>query len=217
MNGAHDLGGRMGFGRVTPEADEPVFHAPWEARMFAIALASGALDGWNLDEDRHACENRRPAEYLRLEYYQIWLEAFTKLLVEKGLASAAEIRDGRAAQPSPPSSRVLRPQAVLPSLLARGSYEREAQATSRFAIGDRARALNVHPKSHTRLARYLRGHVGEVIRVHGAHVFPDSNAHGKGEDPQWLYTLRFAARELWGREGRDLIHAEIWEPYLEPA
>ena len=81
------------------------------------------------------------------------------------------------------------------------------------------RARNMHPVGHTRLPRYLRGHAGEIVAVHGAHVFPDSHAHGKGEDPRWLYAVRFEARDLWGedRPAGDRVHADLWEPYLEPA
>ena len=77
----------------------------------------------------------------------------------------------------------------------------------------------MHPVTHTRLPRYLRGHVGEIALLHGTHVFPDTNAHGKGEEPQPLYTVRFRARDIWGeaRHPRDEVSADLWEPYLEPA
>jgi len=203
MNGAHDLGGMMGFGPVVAESDEPVFHASWEARLFALVVAAGEHGRWTLDEDRSACENRPPAEYLRLTYYEIWLAAFSKLLDEKRVFD------------SPPSpTQVLRPQHVAAALLARSEYVREAPAPQKFRVGDKIRARNVHPTGHTRLPRYLRGHAGEIVAVHGAHVFPDSNAHGKGEDPRWLYTVRFAAGDVWGNASRDTIHADLWEPYL---
>jgi nitrile hydratase len=86
-----------------------------------------------------------------------------------------------------------------------------------FAVGDRVRARNIHPTGHTRLPRYARGKTGEIAAVHGAHVFPDSSAHGRGDDPQWLYTVRFSACELWGKDSRDLVHIDLWEPYLESA
>ncbi len=203
MNGAHDMGGMMGFGPVLPEPNEPVFHAPWEARLFALVVATGEHGRWTLDEDRSACENRPPAEYLRLTYYEIWLAAFAKLLDEKGVSG------------SPPSpTQVLRPQNVAAAHLARSEYVREAPAPQKFRVGDKVRARNVHPTGHTRLPRYLRGHAGEIVAVHGAHVFPDSNAHGGGENPQWLYTVRFGAGEVWGNSSRDSIHADLWEPYL---
>jgi len=99
----------------------------------------------------------------------------------------------------------------------RGSYGRPAQAPARFKVGDRVRAKNIHPKTHTRLPRYARGHVGVVERLHGAHIFPDSVTTGKGEDPQWLYTVRFDAQELWGTDADSKlkISIEAFEPYLE--
>lgn len=203
MNGAHDLGGMTGFGPVVPEPNEPVFHAPWEARLFSLVLATGEHGRWTLDEDRSACENRPPAEYLRLSYYEIWLAAFSKLLAEKAMFDS---------QPSP--AQVLRPQNVAAALTAGGGYVRPAPGPQKFQVGDRVRTRNIHPVGHTRLPRYLRGHVGEIVHVHGAHVFPDANAHGKGEDPQWLYTVGFTAGEVWGNASRDRIHADLWEPYL---
>lgn len=217
MNGAHDLGGAMGHGPIRPEVDEPVFHAAWEARMYALAVAAGELGAWTLDEDRHACENRPPPDYLRMSYYEIWHAAFTKLLADKGLASGDEIAAGRALAAHPKPERILRPGDIPANLLARGSYARDTAKPAAFAIGAKVKTRNLHPEGHTRLPRYLRGRQGEIVALHGAHVFPDSNAHGRGEDPQWLYTLRFTAHEVWGRGSRDLIHADLWEPYLEPA
>jgi hypothetical protein len=58
-----------------------------------------------------------------------------------------------------------------------------------------------------------------VEHIHGAHVFPDSNANGAGEDPQWLYTVAFEGRELWGDDADSTVKISIdaFEPYLEPA
>jgi nitrile hydratase subunit beta len=105
------------------------------------------------------------------------------------------------------------------SVTKRGSYGRPAQAPARFKIGDRVRTKNIHPTTHTRLPRYARGHVGVVERLHGAHIFPDSIASGKGEDPQWLYTVRFDAQELWGAaaDPKLKVSIEAFEPYLEHA
>ena len=98
-------------------------------------------------------------------------------------------------------------------------YDRPAPAPAKFRVGDKVRARNMHPKTHTRLPRYVRGHVGEVVRIVGCHVFPDSNAVGAGEDPHWLYTVRFDGRELWGADSDPTVKVsvEAWEPYLEPA
>jgi nitrile hydratase len=217
MNGAHDLGGRMGFGPIERQADEPVFHAPWEARMFALSIALAQFNGWSMDEDRAACEDHTPGEYLRMSYFEIWYAAMARLLVQKRLISEQELRSGRATRPAMPSSRALRPDAVAQTELAAGSYLRDARRPARFKLAERVRARNIHPVGHTRLPRYLRGHAGEVVAVHGAFVFPDSNACGRGEDARWLYTVRFAASELWGGASKDAVHAELWEPYLEPA
>lgn len=207
MNGAHDLGGMMGFGKAVAEDNEPVFHAPWEARTFALVVATGQHGGWNLDQDRSACENRQPAEYLRFSYYEIWLAGFSKLLRETGMLADA-------AKPNP--ANVLRPGQIWDAIHERGEYVRPAPAPQKFHNGDKVRARNIHPQGHTRLPRYLRGHQGEIAAVHGAHVFPDSNAGGLGEDPRWLYTVRFKAADIWGKASRDIIHADLWEPYLEP-
>ena len=207
MNGAHDLGGMLGFGKVVAEANEPVFHALWEARVFSLVMATGQHDGWNLDQDRSACENRPPAEYLKFSYYEIWLSGFSKLLGETGLLADSA---------KPDAAHVLRPAQVWDMVHQRGGYVRPAAAAQKFESGDGVRTRNIHPDGHTRLPRYLRGHPGEIVAVHGAHVFPDSNAQGTGEDPQWLYTVRFKASDVWGIQSRDSIHADLWEPYLEP-
>ncbi|MCB1377607.1 MAG: nitrile hydratase subunit beta [Alphaproteobacteria bacterium] len=214
MNGAHDCGGMMGYGPVIHEADEPVFHHPWEARVFALMSAVGDVGGWTLDEDRSACESMSPARYAATGYYEHWLNGLDILLRRHGLAAAGEIDAGRADRPGRPLTPVAA-DAVWAAVTTRGSYRRPAPQAARFAVGDKVRARNIHPTGHTRLPRYLRGHTGEIASVHGAHVYPDSNAQGAGENPQWLYTVRFAATELWGRPSRDLVHADLWEPYLE--
>jgi nitrile hydratase len=220
MNGAQDLGGMMGFGPVAPEKDEPLFHAPWEERALAVTVACGALGAWTLDESRHARETIPPARYLSLSYYEIWTEALLKLLDRHGLVSAAEMRAGHALAPAPATRRPVPDAAAMAAILARGGpCDRPARAPARFALGDRVRTLNIHPATHTRLPRYARGKVGTIERVHGAHVFPDTNAHGLGENPQWLYTVVFDGRDLWGREADPTlcVSADCWEPYLEAA
>ncbi len=209
----------MGFGPIDPEPDEPVFHAEWERRAFALTLAMGSSGMWNIDMARHARESLHPACYLTSTYYQIWLAGVTRLVSEANLVTPEELATGRQREQPSPLPRVLR-AADVDRVMAKGARtSREAPAPARFRQGDRVRGRNMHPHGHTRLPRYLRGRQGEIIALHGAHVFPDSNARGAGEDPQWLYTVRFTAREVWGedRNARDTIHADLWEPYLEPA
>lgn len=219
MNGAQDLGGMMGFGSVEPEEDEPVFHAEWERRAFALTLAMGATGAWNLDASRHARESLEPARYLSSTYYQIWLEGLARLLRETKLVTPEELETGRQVAPPAPLKRVLAAGDVDRVMAAGAPTDREPPAAARFRVGDTVRARNMHPFGHTRLPRYVRGRAGEIARVNGAHVFPDSHAHGLGEDPQWLYTVRFTGRELWGddRNGADVVLADLWEPYLEQA
>ena len=91
MNGGQDLGGMHGLGPIDIEADEPVFHAEWERRVFALTLAMGARGEWNIDMSRHARENRDPVDYLSSSYYEIWLKGLEALLSERGLLDPEEL------------------------------------------------------------------------------------------------------------------------------
>ena len=218
MNGAQDMGGMMGFGPVLPEQDEPVFHAPWERRAFALTLAMSAPGGWNIDQSRAARESLNPAEYLAKSYYEIWIAGLEKLMAERGLVTSDEIDAGKSLHTPKVVPRVLMAERVPTVLASGGPTERVAAAPQRFQVGQHVRAHNVHPTGHTRLPRYVRGRVGTITHVHGAHVLPDSNAAGHGENPQWLYTVRFAARELWGEaaDPTGTVSVDAWESYLEP-
>jgi nitrile hydratase subunit beta len=217
MNGAQDMGGEHGFGPVEAESNEPVFHAEWERRAFALTLAMAMPGQWNIDASRFARENRDPAEYLSMTYYQIWFAGLQTMLEERGLAAADEIAAGHALHPAKPVARVLKPDDVKKVLHRGGPTERATDSKPAFKTGDKVRARNINPATHTRLPRYVRGHVGTIERVIGFHVFPDSNAHFKGESPQWLYCVRFDGRELWGADGDPTVKVSVdaWEPYLE--
>lgn len=218
MNGVHDMGGIDGFGTVEPEPDEPVFHAEWERRAFALTLAMARPGGWNIDMSRFARENRSPQDYLSKSYYEIWLAGLERLMAERGLVGPDEIAAGRPLHPRKEVT-VLTADAVAP-MLARGApSERPATSPARFAVGDLVRAKEMHPPTHTRLPRYVRGRRGVIELVHGAHVFPDSHAAGAGEQPQWLYTVCFDGRELWGADAdpASRISVDAWDSYLEPA
>jgi nitrile hydratase subunit beta len=217
MNGAHDMGGMHGFGAVEPEPDEPVFHADWERRAFALTLAMGFTGEWNLDASRFARERRPPVDYLSRTYYEIWLGGLEALLAERGLVSAAEVDAGRPLEPSRRVQRTLAAQDVERMLHRGGPTNREPERAGLFGVGDRVRARNLNPPTHTRLPRYVRGRVGTVALVHGPHVFPDVHAHDGAEDPQWLYTVRFSARELWGNDDAAAVSIDAFEPYLERA
>jgi len=219
MNGVHDMGGMHGFGAVEPEADEPVFHAPWEGRVFALAQAMFAWRKWNIDATRYEQEIIPPAEYLRMSYYERWLAYVTGLLVKRELVTPAEIESGRPAAGSPKATPPVTAETV-PQMLAQcKSVDRDVPVAARFKARQRVRARNINPTGHTRLPRYARGKLGTVERDHGVFVFPDTNAHFLGEKPQHLYSVRFAARELWGDAAapRDAVYVNLWDDHLEPA
>jgi nitrile hydratase beta subunit len=219
VNGVHDMGGMDGFGKVEPEPNEPVFHAEWEARVMAMNRAMGAAGAFNIDMSRFSREVLPPAVYLASSYYKKWFLGLEQMLLDRGLIDADEIAAGRALRPGKPLKRGKLTPADLDRVMTRGSFSRLAPAPARFRPGDRVRAKNIHPQTHTRLPRYVRGHVGVVERVHGCHVFPDTAATGAGENPQWLYTVRFDSRELWGPDADPTVRVSIdaFEPYLDPA
>jgi nitrile hydratase len=211
------MGGMMGFGPVQPEINEPVFHEDWERRVLGLTLAMDACGQWNIDILRHTRECFPAAIYWSVPYYDLRIEAHIKAMLARGLITEAEISAGHMQVPPKPVKAVLTPEKVGP-LLAKGSaYIRATEAKPLFKIGDRVKARNLHPEGHTRLPGYLRGKTGEVVRYHKAHVFPDAHAHGNGENPQHLYTLRFKARDVFGANTEDDLQADLFEPYLEAA
>jgi len=220
LNGIHDMGGMHGFGPVVAEEGEPVFHEPWEGRvlaMTALALAAGIANG---DAFRHAIERLDPVAYLSAGYYGRWLAALGRLLVEAGVVGADELRArvpglerawGPVGSASAPGGRSGENAGV--------GFARRVDHPTRFATGQAVVVRNVHPAGHTRLPGYVRGKRGVVARVHGAFVYPDTNAHGQGEQPQYVYGVGFSARELWGEaaEAPATVHVDLFEPHLEPA
>ena len=217
-----DLGGQSGHGPIAPEPEHERFHAAWEPRALALTLAMGATGSWNIDMSRAARETL--PDYARLSYYQIWLAALQRLLQERGLVQAEELAAGQPLHPARALARVLR-AADVPRVLATGSpTQRPAESAGTpspaFAVGQRVRTRSTPVAHHTRLPGYVRGRVGTVQALHGAHVFADTHAHGQGEQPQWLYTVAFNGAELWGAQGTEpclTVSIDAWEPYLEAA
>jgi nitrile hydratase len=220
MNGIHDMGGMHGMGPIRREDNEPVFHETWEGRVYAINRALGAWGKWNIDAGRHGIELLPPADYLRMSYYEKWLVRNMALLVKSGLVTEQELESGKAAPGSAKLTPPLMAAAVPAAAARRGSYMRpDADAKARFQVGDPVRARKINPEGHTRLPRYARGRAGVVARHHGIFVFPDTNAHFQGEQPQHLYSVQFTARELWGdaASARDSVYIDLWDSYLEHA
>jgi len=219
MNGPHDLGGQHGLGLIDPEpeTDEPVFHGPWERRVFALTMACGMLGRWNIDEGRFARESQHPVDYLGNTYYENWLAGLETLLVEKEIISAEELASGHAARKAE-GYRVPDGDGALKILASGGPTRMQSDVTPEFDVGDTVRVLNNHPLTHTRAPRYTRNHAGIIARKHGVHVFADANAQGRHEGAH-LYSVRFEPAELWGADaaGRDAVYVDLWEPHLEAA
>jgi len=217
MDGAHDMGGAKGFGPVVPEPNEPVFHGDWERRAFALTVAMARPGGWNIDMSRFARENRPPEDYLSKSYFQIWLAGLETLMIERGLVTREEIEAGKVLLPPKPGVTPIAPTEVTPAIRRGGATEREAKRPAMFAVGETVRMKDIHPVTHTRLPQYVRGRLGTIELNHGCHVFPDTNSLGKGEDPQWLYTVRFDGPELWGKDADPTLSVSVdaWESYLE--
>jgi nitrile hydratase subunit beta len=218
MNGVHDMGGMHGFGKVEPDADERPFHASWEARVLAMQRAIRFARAWNIDMSRDAIERQPPQRYLAASYYERWLMGLETKALETGLIEPDEIATGRALRPGKSVADVMTMDDLGPSF-TRGSFSRPPNGEARFKPGDRVRTRNINPPTHTRLPRYARGRVGLIEAVRGCHVFPDSVTTGRGEDPQWLYTVVFNGRQLWGATADPTltVSVEAFEPYLEPA
>jgi len=217
MDGIHDMGGMDGFGKVEVEQNEPPFHEKWEGRVMAMQRAMGYAGAWHIDHARYAQERIRPDIYLAASYYQKWALAMETNVVERGFAGKDELEAGHALRPGKPLPRKFMPAMV--ANLTRGSFFRQQQAPARFKVGDRVRTKNMHPATHTRLPRYARDKVGVIERNNGCQMFPDSVASNLGDNPQWLYTVVFDGRELWGRDSDPTLKVSIeaFEPYLEPA
>ena len=219
MTGHHDIGGESGFGPVLPDVDEPVFHAEWEKKALALTVGMGFTGTWNIDISRHARERLPKEFYFSSSYYQIWLAGLETLMLENGMVSEQELATGGSKMPPVQIKRLVLADEMGEALEAGGPSERPSQSKAKFKPGDLVCAIELETEGHTRLPRYARGKVGTVRLVHGFHVFPDSNAHGKGEAPHWLYAVAFDARELFGStaEQNSIVVVDCWEPYLERA
>lgn len=198
MNGPHDMGGFTGFGPVVVEADEPVFHEAWEAKVFALLNAAASASGW--PANRPFRESLPALKYWSASYYEIWFEAMLLVIAERGLDAVTGAPTAEA----------------MAAMLHAGSPESLTAAhPQRFSLGTVIRTRVISTASHTRLPRFARGREGEIVGVHGTFAYPDSYVRGLGDDPQWLYSVRFSARELWGKDTRDFVYLDLWEPYLE--
>ena len=217
MNGVHDMGGLQGMGPVQYEKNEPVFHAPWEGRVWALNRATAAWRKWNLDAFRYSIEILPAVDYLRMSYYERWGASLEARLVKYGLVTREEMESGKAAPGSTKANPVLTLETSSRWLNRGIASSKDPGVPPLFEVGQRVRARNINPIGHTRLPRYARGKTGVVARDHGVYIFPDTNAHFNGEKRQHVYSVQFSARELWGESvsPRDSVHIDMWDDYLE--
>ena len=220
MDGIADMGGTEGWGRThPPRGDERVFPEAWHGRAFALALASNRLAGGNLDSFRYALERLDRSAYLDDGYFGRWLNGAELILTDNAVlassavqARARNLRGERVEEPLAPEAATRDSRPAAPGSM------RTVDAAPAFVIGERVRAKDMSPAGHTRLPRYVRGHAGVVALVQPGFVFPDTNAHFEGENPQYVYTVRFDSRELWGADAEPFtLTIEMFESYLEKA
>ncbi len=219
MNGIHDMGGLDGMGPVVREDKEPVFHKPWEGRVYGLRRSIGRWGrGRNWGSFRFALESLPPADYLRMSYYERWFTAHVNLLLSSGLVTEAELDSGCADPDAAAPELLPATQAETASL---GSSLLDTKVNAGFNVNDAVRGRNMHPRGHTRMPRYTRGRRGVVIRDNGVYALQDTDEQGQrlGNIPQHVYTVRFDARELWGERAStgDSVYVDMWEEYLEPA
>jgi nitrile hydratase beta subunit len=223
MNGIHDVGGMDGLGKINRVENEPYFYEDWERAAFGLMAGTVGQGLMNLDEFRHGIELMNPVDYLTSGYYAHWIETIERNLVEKGVLDPQEVEKRTQTFLKHPDTQI--PNRENPELVTHlqqvidigASTHRELSTPAKFQVGDKVKTNNLHPTGHTRLPRYARGKYGVVHAVNGAHVFPDAHAHGKGENPEYLYSIRFEAHELWGEKKSEIVYLDLWESYLELA
>jgi nitrile hydratase len=219
MNGVHDMGGMDGFGKVEAEPNEPMFHTEWEGRVLAMVRAMGAAGAFNIDTSRYYREALPPEVYMTSSYYRKWFLGLEQNLLAKGYITPEEVAAARAIEPAKSLKHGKFTVDQVERIMARGKFGRTPTTPAKFKPGDRVRAKNIHPKTHTRLPRYVRGRIGVVELNLGCSVYPDTAANEAGENPQWLYTVVFDGAELWGPDADPTVKVSVdaFEPYLEHA
>jgi len=193
MDGVHDMGGMDGFGTVPIEQHEPLFHEPWEGRVAVIANAVNSHT--TIDRFRYMIEQMPPAEYLASRYYERWLWAIERMAAEQGLL------DGSGhPEPEPKPAG-------------------EPASARRYSDGQPVRVGNPVTKMHTRVPRYVRNHVGTVVRRSCAWPHPTASAAcGRYGPMEHVYSVAFPAAELFGAGAADhTVVVDVWERDLEEA
>lgn len=207
MDGIHDLGGMQGFGAVAVEANEPVFHEPWQEIAFAVMFAAQAvIRDHSADAYRHSVERMAPAHYLSSHYYERMLTGTVTLLVEHGVLDLDDL-ERRCGGKFP----LAQPVAESPML------DLSPAGEARFVVGDKVRVKDIHPTGHVRAPRFCRGQVGTVLKVNPEFTFPDTSAHGGPHRKEVTYHVEFPSAALWSdvTSETDTVIVDLWDSYLE--
>lgn len=225
MNGVHDMGGMHGFGPIERGEKEPVFHSAWESRVFGMAICLGSQGVYDPVGLRFGLEEIEPATYLASSYFERWLLATEKALLEKGALTAEELdakmeffRENSDAAPPRKEDPAVR-ERLVNMLYTYKSPHRDVGVAPRFRVGDHVQVNNVHVQGHTRLPRYVRDKRALIVRFYGVDDFHDTIPEGSEAEPQPVYNVRFEARELWGEsaEANESLYIDMYESYLNPA
>jgi nitrile hydratase len=192
MDGVHDMGGMHVFGVVPVEVDEPLFHDPWEGRVAAMTRVLTL--NTTIDHFRHTIEQMPPPEYLASRYYARWLWASERMAEEQGLVDGSGHPER---QPKPTG---------------------EPATPRRFADGQRVRVANRVTPLHTRVPRYIRNHVGTVVKRSCVWPHPSASAAtGRYGPMEHVYAVAFPADELFGDDADHTLVVDVWESDLEEA
>lgn len=217
MDGIHDLGGKQGFGPVPVAEGDAPFAQDWERRMWALSR-EGICPTMTIDWFRHGVELMVPGDYLTFSYFQKWATNFLMLMVDAGQITLKDLERGYVLDPADPAQAKTVQDILEQVRRACTDFSCRTDAPARFATGAEVRTLRHIDHPHTRLPAYARDACGTVIAHHGAHLLPDEGAQGDHVG-QHLYTVAFAARNLWGEAAnpRDDVTLDLWESYLVPA
>ena len=218
MDGVHDLGGMQGFGPVPVTTRDAEFRdlADWQKRMWGLAR-NPLAPGITIDWFRHGLERMVPADYLSFTYFNKWCANYLMLMLDNGTITMDDVKRGHVETPDAPAAAKTLDDVLGITSKANFSFATEASAEPAYVVGQSIRTHRLASAGHTRLPRYARGARGTVIAHHGCHWLPDEGAKGHhvGEH---LYTVAFAATELWGPDAdpRDTVTLDLWESYLAP-
>lgn len=213
MNGAHDLGGKHGFGPIDQSQQQNFIHQ-WEETVFGLTISCGMLGQWNLDQSRSARESTDPAHYLSSTYYEHWLHGLELLLLQNDIITEDELHNG--AHPGKTNLQAVAPGKAAALISTGAPTQLPERSPGRFQLNQSVVVKTDNPKHHTRAPSYVKGIRGTITHLHGAHIYADEHAKTGKKIPEHLYTVRFEGTDIWGSaaETNSCVYVDLFEPYL---